>query len=175
MRLAVQNLFTAGNQFSLIKLCLAESEILDRPSGDLGEAGFSATCQPEGSAHERARAVAKARRIASLPLPSARSPAPACTKPSRRPFRIPASCASSCSSSLRPARIASLSNSANEPGGQPVRQHVDDGADEREDSDFYNLAEDGVAHDPRIRLAEGFFHFGFIVSVPGRLSRTRKN
>src|SRR6056297_215871 len=108
MRLTAQSPFTAVKQFRLVELCLAQPEILDRPAGDLGEAGFRTTRQPERSAHKRARAVAKARRIASLPLPAARSPSLACARPSRRPFRIPASCASSCSSSLRPARIASL-------------------------------------------------------------------
>ena len=75
MGLAVQNSFTAVEQFGLVKLRLAQPEILDRPSADFSEASFRTTSQPEGSAHERARAVAKALRIASLPLPSARSPA----------------------------------------------------------------------------------------------------
>lgn len=72
MGLAIQNTFTAVEQFGLVKLCLAQPESFDRPSGDFSEAGFRTTGQPEGSAHERARAVAKALRIASLPLPSAR-------------------------------------------------------------------------------------------------------
>ena len=75
MRLAVQNSFAAIKQFRLVELSLSESEILDSPSRDLGEAFFCKTCQPEGSAHQEARAFAKARRMASSPLPSAKSPA----------------------------------------------------------------------------------------------------
>tara|TARA_R110002110_G_scaffold104684_1_gene263788 strand:+ start:452 stop:757 length:306 start_codon:yes stop_codon:yes gene_type:complete len=60
MGLAIQNTFTAVEQFGLVKLCLAQPEIFDRPSGDFSEAGLRTTGQPEGSAYERARAVAKA-------------------------------------------------------------------------------------------------------------------
>ena len=68
----IQNTFTAVRQFGLVKLCLSQPESFDRPSGDFSEAGFRTTGQPKRSVHERARTVAKALRIASLPLPSAK-------------------------------------------------------------------------------------------------------
>jgi hypothetical protein len=108
MRLTVQDCLTAGEHLVLIEFSLFEPEFFDRPFGNFDQACLCAPGQPKGSVHEDARAFAKARRIASSPLPSAQSPAFAWANPSNKPCRIPASWDSSCSNSRSPARIASL-------------------------------------------------------------------
>ena len=74
VRLTVQDSLTAREHLVLIKFSLLEPELFDRPFGNLDQTGLCATRQPQGSAHEDARACRNARRIASSPLPSAKSP-----------------------------------------------------------------------------------------------------
>lgn len=73
-RPALNDRIVSGGQLRFIEFGLTGPKFLNRPSGDLDQAGFCATRQPEGPAHYDARAFAKARRTASSPLPSARSP-----------------------------------------------------------------------------------------------------
>ena len=75
---AAYNGIAMGKEFHLVDIRLTRSEGFDGSAGYLDEAFFRTACEPESSAHDVVRALAKARRTASTPLPSAKSPRSAC-------------------------------------------------------------------------------------------------
>ena len=62
------------NQFCFVLIYLARAKSVDGPSGDIYQAVLSSAGKAKGSVYASERASAKARRTASVPLPSAKSP-----------------------------------------------------------------------------------------------------
>ena len=103
---AASNSFAALNQVFFVGICLPRAKGMERPFSDACKLLFCLFCKADG--FQVGLALAKARRMASAPVPSASSPSIACLAPSAKRCDKAANSVSSRSSKRSPARMASL-------------------------------------------------------------------
>ena len=103
---AASNSFATLNQVFFVDISLPWAAGSECPFSNVYQMLFCLFCKADG--FQAGLALAKARRMASDPVPSASSPSVACSTPSAKRCDNAATSASSRSSKRSPARMASL-------------------------------------------------------------------